>query len=207
MGTRELRVQRFAPSAARAFRAQLCGLPILHDEAVKDGHPAGVSLVRGFYTFLMLEMREARIADAEVITHHRRQMFADARTAGDDVLKEMSRHFRPWVETMIAEGKYFGWLAMDGGRVAAGTGLLLLDWPPHPFDPAGGQRGYLLNVYVEPEYRRLRLASRLVELAVAEAHRRQIKVVSLHATDAGRKVYEQLGFQETNEMLHVGTFS
>ena len=45
-------------------------------------------------------------------------------------------------------------------RSVASAGLLILDWPPHPFDPEGELRGYLLNVYVEPEYRKRGLAHR-----------------------------------------------
>lgn len=170
--------------------------PTLHDGTVKDGAP-------GFYTFPMLETRMATAGDAEVITYQRRQMFVDAGRTDFEVLDEMSLHFKPWVERMIGEGKYFGWLAFEGERVAAGVGMLLLDWPPHFLDPASEQRAYLLNVYVEPDFRRRKLASHLTELALAEAHRLEIKVVSLHATDAGRKVYEQLGFQDTNEMYRV----
>ncbi len=70
---------------------------------------------------------------------------------------------------MINEGKYIGWLTEDEGKVVAGAGLLLLDWPPHPLDPRSTQRGYLLNVYVEPEYRRRKLASHLIEYVLAEA--------------------------------------
>jgi ribosomal protein S18 acetylase RimI-like enzyme len=151
----------------------------------------------------MLETRTATAADAHLITHHRRRMFVDAGRADNQVLGLMSRNFEPWVAKMIAEEKYFGWLTVDGDRVVAGAGLLLLDWPPHPLDPRSTQRGYLLNVYVEPEYRRRKLASHLIEMALAEARRRKIRVVALHSTDEGRALYESNGFRATNEMFYV----
>jgi ribosomal protein S18 acetylase RimI-like enzyme len=80
---------------------------------------------------------------------------------------------------------------------------LILDWPPHPFDPEGELRGYLLNVYVEPEYRKRGLAHQLVERSMAEARRRGIRVVTLHSSPAGRAIYERLGFRATNEMMHT----
>lgn len=80
---------------------------------------------------------------------------------------------------------------------------MLLDWAPHPLDPKATQRGYLLNVYVEPDYRRKKLASYLIELALAEARRRKIRVVALHSTEAGRALYESNGFRSTNEMFYV----
>jgi ribosomal protein S18 acetylase RimI-like enzyme len=80
---------------------------------------------------------------------------------------------------------------------------MILDWPPHPLDPASCHRGYLLNVYVEAEYRRRHLASRLIERALAEARSRRIRVVALHSTEAGRRLYENNGFRSTNEMFYV----
>jgi ribosomal protein S18 acetylase RimI-like enzyme len=56
---------------------------------------------------------------------------------------------------------------------------------------------------VEPEYRRRRLASNLIELALAEARRRGIRVVALHSTEEGRRLYEAAGFRSTNEMFFV----
>src|ERR1700741_1639975 len=127
----------------------------------------------------MLETRTATAADAHLITHHRRRMFVDAGRADNQVLSVMSHDFEPWVAKMINQQKYFGWLPYDGARVVAAAGLLILDWPPHPLDPRSVHRGYLLNVYVEPEYRRRKLASHLIEFALAEARRRKIRVVAL----------------------------
>jgi len=152
----------------------------------------------------MPEIRVATVADAAIITHHRRRMFVDAGRSDNHVLDVMAEHFEPWVAVQLEAGKYLGWLATDAaGQVVGGSGLLLLDWPPHPLDPTSAQRGYLLNVYVEPEHRRQRLASRLIERALAEARRRRIRVVALHSTEAGRRLYESNGFRSTNEMFYV----
>lgn len=151
----------------------------------------------------MLETRTATAADAKLITHHRRRMFVDAGRADNQVLDIMARNFEPWVAKAIEDGKYIGWLTSDGDRMVAGAGLMLLDWAPHPLDPRSTQRGYLLNVYVEPEYRRKHLASQLIETALAEARRRRIRVVALHSTEAGRPLYESNGFRRTNEMFYV----
>jgi len=151
----------------------------------------------------MLKTRPATAADAALITHHRRRMFVDAGRQDNRILDLMAKAHEPWVAKMLAEGKYLGWLTEDDGVVVAGAGLFLLDWPPHPLDPRSSQRGYLLNVYVEPEYRRRKLASHLIEYALAEARRRKIRVVSLHSTDEAKRLYESNGFRATNEMFYV----
>jgi GNAT superfamily N-acetyltransferase len=151
----------------------------------------------------MLKTRQATPADAPLIAAHRRAMFADMGSAAPATLDAMSRSFEPWVARKIAEGKYLGWITEDNSRPVAGAGLLVLDWPPHPFDPAGEHRGYLLNVFVEPQYRRRGLAHALVERCLAEAQRRGLRVVALQSSDAGRRIYETLGFRPTNEMFYV----
>jgi len=151
----------------------------------------------------MFTTREASIADAMLITAHRRGMFASMPNPKDAILDAMSHAFEPWVRERIAEGKYLGWMAEQDGRVAGSAGLMIVDWPPHPLHPTGSKRAYLLNVYVEPEFRRRGLAQDLVRRCLAEARKRGIHVVTLHSSDAGRPVYEKLGFYPTSEMMFV----
>ena len=155
------------------------------------------------YTAGMYQIRAATPADAAIITHHRRRMFVDAGRQDNRILDVMSEHFKPWVEARLADGRYLGWLTTEGGKVIAGAGLIVLDWPPHPLDPRQDKRGYLLNVYVEPEHRRKKLASHLIDQALAEARKQKIRVVALHSTDAGKPLYESNGFRRTNEMFYV----
>ena len=171
-------------------------------DEVRGGTPDAVAA--GIpYTQRMLTTRSATVHDADVITRHRKAMFADAGDAPETVLEEMARHFEPWVRRMLAEGKYAGWITADGDRAIASAGLLILDWAPHFLDPAGEQRGYILNVFVEPEHRRQGLALMLTKECMAEARKRGIGVVALHATKKGQMVYEKLGFKTSNEMLYV----
>jgi len=151
----------------------------------------------------MFTTREATIADAALITTHRRAMFLAMPNADDALLERMSQAFRPWVKGRLADGKYLGWIAEADGCIAGSAGMLLVDWPPHPFHPDEDRRAYLLNVFVEPEFRRRGLAHKLIELCLGEASRLGIRVVTLHASDAGRRVYERLGFKTSNEMMFV----
>jgi GNAT superfamily N-acetyltransferase len=153
-----------------------------------------------------MEIRTAESTDATLISAHRRAMFAEIQTLDESLLSALERRSVSWTERMMREGKYYGWIATDVDRPmrpVASAGLLILDWPPHPFDPEGELRGYLLNVYVEPEYRKRGLAHQLVERCMAEARRRGIRVVALHSSQAGRPIYERFGFHATNEMMYA----
>ena len=63
-----------------------------------------------------------------------------------------------------------------------------------------GARALVLNVYTEPEFRRQGIARRMMETVIAWCREQGLRSVSLHASDFGRALYEDLGFRQTNEM-------
>lgn len=138
--------------------------------------------------------------DAEIIGEHRRRMFLDSGQADEERIEAVIASFVPWARAKLADGSYVGWLTEEDGHVVAGAGMLLMDFPPHWMDPQP-VRAYLLNVYVEPAFRKRGLARNLLEMAVNDALRRGIKVVSLHASKFGRPLYALNGFAPTNEMI------
>jgi GNAT superfamily N-acetyltransferase len=151
----------------------------------------------------MLATRTATPADAPLLTAHRHAMFADMGKASEEALATMSLHFEPWVRRRLVEGKYLSWIVEDRDQPIASAGLFLLEWPPHPLDPSNDHRGYILNMYVDPSHRCQGLAKNLVQLCLDETHRRGLRVASLHASEAGRPLYESFGFTPTNEMFYI----
>jgi ribosomal protein S18 acetylase RimI-like enzyme len=58
----------------------------------------------------------------------------------------------------------------------------------------------VLNVYVEPPWRRRGVAERLMRVLLTALAERGIRRIVLHASADGRRLYERLGFKPTNEM-------
>lgn len=155
--------------------------------------------IPGGIEFSGLQVRRLVPQDLELICRHREAMFLEA--GGDPAaLRVMTEHFRPWLRVRLEDDRYYGFMVMDEGDPAAGIGLMSIDWPPHPAHPTQEQRGYVLNVYVEPAYRRRGLATALMKLAEAEFARRDLGFAVLHATEVGRPVYQALGWAATREM-------
>jgi GNAT superfamily N-acetyltransferase len=148
----------------------------------------------------MFVTRAATEADAELIAQQRMRMFEDSGQADADAMRAMVENFIPWVRTRLGDGRYVGWIVEEDGRAVAGAGTWLIDFPPHWMD-AQPLRAYLLNFYVDPAMRGRGLAYSLLRLAVEDARRRGIRVVSLHASKFGRPLYERNGFEPTNEMI------
>ena len=146
-----------------------------------------------------MDIRTLHANDLDLVCRHREEMFRDAGRS-DDVLTPMTEHFREWVRPRLLEGSYFGYVMSDGGVPIAGIGLMLIDWPPHPMHPTQDKRGYVLNVFVEPDYRNRGLARELMVLADAEFARRGVFYAVLHATEKGGPLYRGLGWSGTTEM-------
>ena len=63
-----------------------------------------------------------------------------------------------------------------------------------------GPEAIVLNVYVEPAWRRCGVGDALMRAVLDALADRGIQRVVLHASNDGRRLYERLGFAATNEM-------
>ena len=145
-------------------------------------------------------IRPATPADIPHVLHHRHQMFADIGRATSAELETMALTTAAYLREAMPAGRYRGWLAETaGGRVVAGAGIAIAAWPGSPDDPAP-RRGWILNVYTEPEFRRRRIARRLMDTLIEWCRADGFHTVALHASEFGRPLYEQMGFVPTNEM-------
>ena len=145
-------------------------------------------------------LRAATPADAPAIARHRVSMFRDMGMLDgwDAAALEAGSHAH--LSTALADGTYRGWLIAYDNVVVAGAGVILRPLLPRPESPHGGEDAEVLNVYTDPAHRRRGLARRLVEHVLSWSRARGFRRISLHASDEGRPLYEQLGFEPTNEM-------
>ena len=148
----------------------------------------------------MLTIRPGTADDAETIAAHRRSMFSEMGHGDEAALDAMTAAFLPWLRQRMNDSEYLAWLAIGpDGSIVAGLGLWLMDWPPHMIGP-GARRGNILNVYTERPFRRQGIARRLMDIALDWCRANGIRAVILHASEDGQKLYEQIGFERTNEM-------
>ena len=148
----------------------------------------------------MICLRPVKEEDAPLIAMHRERMFLEAQWPADTIASVRAA-FQDWLPAKLADGSYFGFIAESEGRAVGGIGLMLLEWPPHPLHPASEKRGYILNIYVAPEFRGSGIAKALMAGGEEEFRRRGVAMAVLHATAMGKPVYQALGWQPSSEML------
>ena len=161
----------------------------------------------------IFSLRKATVADADVIARHRALMFEEmqelAPARADELREKTSRYLRE----ALARGEYVGWLAIPKdapGTIVAGAGVQVRNTLPHPREPVDaphGRQAIVLNVYTEPAWRGRGAAELLMRQVMAWAGESGMHTLVLHASDAGRPLYERLGFVATNEMRFIGTLA
>jgi GNAT superfamily N-acetyltransferase len=144
--------------------------------------------------------------DAGIVARHRVEMFRDM---GDvptgELARELLEKSTSALNAILTDGTYVGWFAIDGdGAVIAGAGVHIKPQLPRiSYDHACVEDTPVplaVNVYTEPEWRGKGVARTLMQVLMEWASAQGTDRVVLHASDAGRPLYESLGFTVTNEM-------
>jgi GNAT superfamily N-acetyltransferase len=152
-------------------------------------------------------LRLATLNDIPALVNHRRRMFEDLYTQKDVVrdpanYDAMDTAYAVILRYEIPVGSTRAWVIDDSGTIAASGALKFTDWLPRP---DGQRRGlvYVHSVYTTLEYRRQGLARRILQAMIGYCRENGWPRISLHASDMGRGLYEELGFLPTNEMRLV----
>jgi GNAT superfamily N-acetyltransferase len=151
-----------------------------------------------------LTLRLATLDDIPTLVKHRRGMFVDMEalkggTLDPPGLDAMDRAYASYARACLLDGRMQAWIVGDGDRAVASGAILYTDWLPRP-DGRQSVLAYVHSVYTEPAYRRIGLARRILVAMMAECRARGLPRLTLHASDQGRGLYEQLGFMPTNEL-------
>lgn len=152
-----------------------------------------------------IRIREGTVADLDIVLYHRLHMFLEMGYSNDAKMTRSQQNSRDFFAEALEQGTYKSWFAETAaGKVVAGGGIVLTIRAATPTHPEL-QRAEILNVYTEPAFRRQGLARKLMLSMIGWCKREGFSWVSLHASEAGRPLYESLGFKPTKEMrLELG---
>lgn len=141
------------------------------------------------------------------MVHQRRAMFVDMGPATQEQLAALDRTYARFVRREMKARRLSCYLAeTKEGKVVAGGAIWLRETPPRVNFP-GGRIPYLMSFYTEPAFRGKGLATRIVKEAMKWGSERGYPWMMLHATAAGRGVYEKLGWEPTSEMRYKITMA
>jgi len=150
-------------------------------------------------------VRAAVAADIPVLARHRVTMFRDMAKLAPVLADPLERATVTFMNDALPRGAYLAWVAEGAANaIVGGAGVQLRPILPRPRDGVVdlelGPEAIVLNVYVDPDWRRRGVGEALMRTLLDELAQRKIRRIVLHAADAGRRLYERLGFVPTNEM-------
>lgn len=144
-------------------------------------------------------LRAVEVADAALIAGHRAHMYLEA---GFDLkaVEAMGADSEVWLARALMIRSYSGFIAVAGGRPVGGIGMLVQPWPPHPQHPLDTRRGYILNLYVDPEHRKGGLGADLLAAAEDWLRTEGVAFACLHPTERAQALYLRSGWSGTGEL-------
>jgi GNAT superfamily N-acetyltransferase len=151
-------------------------------------------------------IRQATQLDADIIAGHRVCMFRDmGEVPTDELATDLFKTSSSALSQVLGDGTYVGWLAIDSGdRVIGGVGAHVKSQLPrvshHGARLVTAPAPLVVNMYMEPAWRGQGIARALMTTLMKWATAQGFDRVLLHASDAGRPLYQSLGFVPTNEM-------
>lgn len=145
--------------------------------------------------------KRAALEDIALLTKSRIEVLRAANGLAEDVdMSEVEQESYAYYKTSLSDGTHTAYLVFDGDKFAGAGGVSYFQVMPTYHNPSGN-KAYIMNMYTSPEYRRLGVAYKTLELLVADAKKRGITAISLEATRMGRPLYEKFGFVNMqNEM-------
>ena len=115
--------------------------------------------------------------------------------------QEIEKTNKIYFETAVADNTFVAWLAVDGDKIVATSGLIFYVVPP-AFN-FNGKIAYIMNMFTFPEYRKQGIGTELFNRIVNEAKIRSYKIIKLHATDMGKPLYEKYGFKDGHGEMEI----
>jgi len=106
----------------------------------------------------------------------------------------------------LTGGSFVQWLAENSGELAAegqiaATGSVSFYRLPPTSRRPNGRAAYIGNMFTYPAHRNQGLAAKILRLLAQEARAAGCGVLSLHASDKGRPIYEAFGFEAAQDMM------
>lgn len=116
----------------------------------------------------------------------------------EEAQRTLAEALQNYFKLHLSTGSYICWFAAAGDEIAGIGGMKILDYPGN-FKNTGGRKGYVMNMYTRPEFRKKGICSTILNKLIQTANGMDIHSFELHATKEGEPVYIKNGFELHNE--------
>lgn len=146
-----------------------------------------------------MNYRKANRNDISLLVDIRKkQLIDEGITPHIDIDDELARYFND----KLADHSLVEWIAEEDNQIIATGAIAFIDFPP-TYTNKTGRKGYITNMYTDPNYRGKGIATGMLDRLVNEAKERNIHKLWLGASKLGRPVYKKYGFQDTDRGMEL----
>jgi GNAT superfamily N-acetyltransferase len=154
-----------------------------------------------------MHLREALRSDISIMAKHHRNMFEEIwehkeEHLGDTKAIEIEKAYKNKLETEMHRGICKAWGIENEGRIISSGAITLVSFVPNPFD-LSSKVAYLHSMYTEKSYRNQKCAQRIIHKIIDHCKFIGVKRIILNASDAGKPIYEKVGFHLTPETMRL----
>lgn len=158
---------------------------------------------------MIFTTREAVQGDIETLVQLR-ALLIDNNPAGYGATDPRSQAgwknaFREWFGERVEDTKMVVLLVENDAGKAIGTVTGVVDFRPPTPDCINGLSGWVQSLVVDPSWRRRDVSTILMHALLDWFIKKHVKRVVLQSTQAAQKLYENLGFYESDEKTYMRT--
>ena len=117
---------------------------------------------------MKLTYKKATIEDINLLTKSRIEVLKAANKLADDVdMAEVETQAQDYYKKALPNGTHTAYLVFDSDRFIGAGGISYYRVMP-TYHNVSGNKAYIMNMYTNPDYRRLGIATKTLELLVAD---------------------------------------
>lgn len=152
---------------------------------------------------IAVRVTRGTVRDVDILMQHRLMLWSEVSTRSEGEIFARAAPYRDWLTSGIDEGRVTPFIAKSDEAVAGSGCVWIRDVEPK-LGLSTFAEGYLMAMYTEPRFRRLGVASAILQAAMEFLRESGVERMTLHSSDLGRPLYEKFGFEATTEMrLHL----
>jgi GNAT superfamily N-acetyltransferase len=154
-----------------------------------------------------IELIESKMCHIPQLAVHHRMMFEEiwenrSMKINIDAGDKIQNAYAHKLMHEMPAGVCISWGFEDNDRIIASGAITIVSLVPVPHD-LSSRTAYLHSVFTEKKYRNKGLAGRIAEKTIEYCRTAGIKRIFLNASDAGKALYENLGFVSSPESMRL----
>jgi GNAT superfamily N-acetyltransferase len=154
-----------------------------------------------------ISLRQANIEDIPILAIHHRLMFEEiwelkGENIDTSIFNAIENSYIEKLQQQIEDDTSRAWVVENENKIVASGAISIVKMVPTP-DDLSYEVAYLHSMYTERTHRNRKLASRIIDQTVQYCKSKGIKRILLNASEAGRPVYQKIGFRQAEDVMRL----